>query len=307
MSERVARFVVSAKEAGSRLDHVVRAHLPELARRSLAALFADGSVRVDGRVGRKGDRARAGSEVVVSYVPDVAVANADLQLSVVAECSDWVAVDKPAGLASTARGGADAFNVASALLARYPAMGGFGYHAREAGLIHRLDTHTSGLLLAAKTAPAFTELRAALRAGRIHKRYLAVARPLPFLAGVIASELEPGRGPTVRVAELEHVPADALRAPPTAARVTRYRVLERGVRADLVEVEVSAAYRHQIRAHLAAVGSPILGDARYGSDLVFARHALHASALAYAGSALAARFDLESPLPSELRALLADA
>lgn len=304
MTERVERFVVAQPEAGRRLDQLVREHLPELTRRVLADLFTAGRVRVDDRMARKGDSAKAGVVVTVSFTVDAAAANPDVDLVVVRESDDWVVIDKPAGLASAARDGGDAVNVASALLARYPEMSGFGYHPREAGLIHRLDTHTSGLLLAAKHSRAFEELRHALRAGRIDKRYLAVAEALPFDAGVIASDLEAGPGAKVRVASLQHGPVGSTLAASSRARTTRYRLLRRAGTRWLVEVEINAAYRHQIRAHLAAVGSPILGDARYGSRVVLPRHALHASSLVYAGGPSALGFDVESPLPLDLSALL---
>jgi 23S rRNA pseudouridine1911/1915/1917 synthase len=213
-------------------------------------------------------------------------------------------VDKPAGVPSAVRDGRDSGSIANALVARHPAMAEFGHHPREAGLVHRLDTETSGLLLAATTEPAFSELVAALRRGHLHKRYLALALDVTEAHGRIQSRLGPSRGARVRVAELAHEPVlDSLGGERDGLRTTDYRVLGRRSRVALLELRVRAAYRHQIRAHLSAIGSPILGDALYGSATTLPRHALHASRLGYTGGDVVGPFEVESALPEDLEAL----
>lgn len=303
MSDDEWSFVVEPGEAGQRFDQLVRRRLPQISRRLLNELFARGEVSAERRSVAKGQRARAGTRVAVLLPPeDRAMPNPDLPLSIVAEGAAWVMVSKPAGIASAARDGRDATNVASALVARYPAMVGFGHHPREAGLIQRLDTGTSGLLLAAKHERAFAELSQALRAGRLRKRYLALAPDVPYSEGRIHSGVRSGRGARVEVTDLEHHPLGSGHSP-EVARTSVYRVIERRNRVALIELSVGAAYRHQIRAQLAAIGCPILGDARYGSALSFPRHALHASWLAYAGGAVVDPFEVHSPLPDDIEGL----
>lgn len=303
------RFFVDADKAHLRIDALVRAQYADITRRNLEEVFASGGVRVNGRRVVKGARVQAGDCVTV-LVPgqDVAVPNAALALIIVAESEDWVIVDKPAGMHSIANSGEDSHTVANGLMARYPQMGGFGYHAREAGLVHRLDTNTSGLLLAAKRAPAFTELAQALTDGRVNKKYLALAVDVRHDVAFVRSTLRPDPKHRSRVVAMDvECAPDPFRASnvPDATRVTEYTVLERRGRLALLDVRVRSAYRHQIRAHLSAIGSPILGDALYRSSVSGQRHALHGSHLAYAGGASAAPFDVNSELPLDLRAWFA--
>jgi 23S rRNA pseudouridine1911/1915/1917 synthase len=191
--------------------------------------------------------------------------------------------------------------LAGALVGHYPELASIG-SPREGGLVHRLDTGTSGLLVAARTAAAYPRLREAVRVGALEKRYLALVEPadLPG-SGVIDRPLIPDprsaqkvtwEGPGVSRARFA---------------VTRWRVVERGKRWALVEAEASPAVRHQIRAHLASIGHPIAGDLMYGGTEVpelADRHALHASYVAWAGDDVLRGFAVEAPLPAELLGLL---
>jgi 23S rRNA pseudouridine1911/1915/1917 synthase len=179
----------------------------------------------------------------------------------------------------------------------------FGHHPREAGLVHRLDTATSGLLLAATDGASFDELSKALRSGHLHKRYLALAVGTLHDQGYVLSRIAAGRGGRVLTTDLSHEPGVRTAESTVDLRSCDYRVLERRGQVALVELSVSAAYRHQIRAQLAAIGSPILGDAKYGSAVRWSRHALHASWLSYGGGPVVAAFQQESPLPTDLATL----
>jgi 23S rRNA pseudouridine1911/1915/1917 synthase len=185
-------------------------------------------------------------------------------------------------------------------------MQGVGYRAREPGIVHRLDIQTSGLVVAARSAASFAHLTRALELEALRKRYLAVvaAQGLPEV-GEIARALAPDAVHPERVRVLE--PGDLTGY--ARQKTTRYRVLQRSARRALVEVEVGSAFRHQIRAHLAAIGHPILGDAVYGGEPVpelGARHALHASQITWAGDSNAAGFSVIEPLPPELSRLLGE-
>jgi 23S rRNA pseudouridine1911/1915/1917 synthase len=201
-------FEVTAPEAGRRLDQLVREHFPTLTRRILNEMFARGAVTANDRVVAKGDRTAAGARVRVRLPePDRAIPNPGLPISIVAEGRGWVVVDKPAGMPSAARDGRDCDSVANALVARYPAMVEFGHHPREAGLVHRLDTATSGLLLAATDGASFDELSKALRSGHLHKRYLALAVGTLHDQGYVLSRIAAGRGGRVLTTDLSPSPA----------------------------------------------------------------------------------------------------
>jgi 23S rRNA pseudouridine1911/1915/1917 synthase len=181
-------------------------------------------------------------------------------------------------------------------------MAGIGHRAREPGLIHRLDTRTSGLVVAARTALAFEVLSRALSEHRLDKRYLAIVEGarLPD-SGRIELALMPGGGGKVVVAR-------ALEQRGARACTSHFRTLARRGRFALVEVEASRAYRHQVRVHLAASGFPIAGDRDYGGAArpeLAGRHALHASHVAWAGDERVPAFALDSPLPADLEAFFA--
>jgi 23S rRNA pseudouridine1911/1915/1917 synthase len=296
------RFQIEEGEAGERLDRLVVRRETGLGRRRAAELFAAGAVRVDGRRAAKGDLGRAGSTVEVELgEPDRAAPEPDAALDVRHETEHLLVVHKPAGQPSVAVRGSDRGTLAGALIGHYAELEAIG-SPREGGLVHRLDTGTSGLLVAARTAVAYPRLREAVRVGALEKRYLALVESaeLPG-SGVIDQPLAPDprnaqkvswEGPGVSRARFA---------------VTRWRVIRRGKRWALVEADASPAVRHQIRAHLASIEHPIAGDLLYGGAEVpelAGRHALHASYVAWAGDDALRGFAVEAPLPPELFTLL---
>jgi len=213
-----------------------------------------------------------------------------------------VVVEKPAGLPSTALRGRTHHNLASALLGRYPEMADVGRGPRDAGLLHRLDTQTSGVMVAARTSLGFSHLARSLRAGEWDKRYLAVVEGAPpSPSGSTALPIAPhprGRGRVVVLASLGEGARPA---------TTRWQVLERARHFTLLELHVSRAVRHQIRAHLAALGCPIAGDRLYGGPAcpeLQGRHALHASYVAWAGDDVVRGFAVASRLPPGMGGLI---
>lgn len=295
------RFEVLAADGGERLDKFLVRQCPELGRRAAAELIERGLVRVSERRANKSHRLVAGDVVTAPLANALGPPHEPgLPLDVRLERSDLVVVEKPAGQACAPLASGETGSLAGALVARYPEMQGVGYRPREPGLIHRLDTGTSGLVIAARSAEAFSALVEALQSHRLDKRYLAIveAAGLPD-ARVIELPLMPGGGGRVLVA-----PPDA-RQSGVKDCVSRLRTLERRGRFALVEVEASRAYRHQVRVHLAASGWPIAGDTEYGGAARAAlagRHALHASHVAWAGDARVPAFAVDSPLPEDLLA-----
>jgi 23S rRNA pseudouridine1911/1915/1917 synthase len=314
----VRRLEVGAARAGRRLDTlVVEAH-EGLSRAGARRLFDDGRVRVVGADGRrrrasKGEVALGGDvieiDVADSELVPAAQPDRELELEVVFENDHLVVVNKAAGVPSAPLRPGERGTVANALVARYPEMEGVGYHPREPGLCHRLDNGTSGLLMAARSSEAFDRLRTALRRGSIDKRYLLLC-PAPALddEGVIDVALAQSRGDRRRV----QICADAAEARRVGARpaLTHYRVVRRAADVAVVEARVPSAFRHQVRAHFAAIGHPLLGDLLYGAEPPdpesgLTRHALHASHLAWSGDAQLPAFEVHSELPDDLARLVA--
>lgn len=297
------RLVVAEVEAGTRLDTFVAHHVPALSRRAAAALCARGGVTVNGRPGTKGAPLGAGAEVTVQ-VPDRArpAADAAATLVVVLERGDLVIVDKPAGQPTAPLDPAERGTLVNALVGRYPDLVGVGFGGLEPGIVHRLDNQTSGLLIAARRPLTFSRLREAIAGEHLEKRYLAVVEDheLPGAAEVTAPILpHPRSARRVQVGAAERTRRDRL---PT----TRWQVVARTGGLALLEVEAPRAARHQIRAHLASAGHPILGDAVYGGPPhpgLGRRHALHASFVGWVGDAVIAAFSARAPLPPELAAL----
>ncbi|MBM4357968.1 MAG: RluA family pseudouridine synthase [Deltaproteobacteria bacterium] len=301
-------------DAGERLDKVI-ARRSSLGRARVAELFAGGAVSVvdaEGRrrKARKGDRAEPGTVVALAIAEGdlerAALPDPDLSLVIALERADIVVVDKPAGIASAPIASGERGTIANALRARYPEMAEVGFSTREPGLCHRLDTDTSGLLLAARTARAFDAIVSGIKYGSLDKRYQLVCELVDgaVLDDAGSTDLPLAGHPSDArrvVACREPQQVERLRARPA---LTSYRVLQRSGRRALVEASASKAFRHQIRAHFAALGAPLVGDALYGSPSELGRHALHASRLAWPGEGGVPAFEVESPLPAELAALL---
>ncbi len=299
------RATVSDALHERRADEAVLRTFSGFSRQEVRQLFEAGRVRGAGKRLKKGDRVQRGTELSVD-APTAPIAPDDsLPLHVLFESADFVIVDKPAGLPTAPLSRIQGRSLASALLARYPEMAGVGFREREPGLVHRLDTETSGVVLAARHDEAFRAARAAFESHGFEKRYLAVVSLGLAGAGTVESWLGPDRAEPRRVRVFDEAPDGYAKR-----CVTRYQVLESGARFALVELSVERAFRHQIRAHLAHLGYPIAGDVVYGGPAapeLGARHALHGSYIAWAGDTARAGFRAEATLPTELRVLLGGA
>jgi len=284
----VQQLEIQEQEVGVRLDRVICNRLT-LSRSQVKRLFEAGEVRRNGRRAGKGELVARGDRVELgaelrdsSALPDGSVV-----LQIHHEDAELVIIEKPAGLPSHPLRAGELGCVANGLLARFPEMGGIGYDDRQPGLVNRLDNDTSGLLLAARSQVAFAALRGALEAGQIEKSYFALATR-PVRPQVIELALAPS--PRHR----SRVEVNALGRP---ARSVVHACRAYG-ELFLVEVRAGRAYRHQVRAHLAAVGAPILGDALYGGAFG-PRHYLHAARLAFVHPFTQAAIEVRSEPPSD--------
>jgi RluA family pseudouridine synthase len=218
---------------------------------------------------------------------------------VIHEDAEIIAFNKPAGLSSQA--GRTPGPTLDDLLAAFARASG-----NRPRLIHRLDRDTSGVILTGRTKPAAGFLGKAMMARKVRKTYLAIVAPGPPepREGQVATPLrreEIGREAYMRVCAPDH--------PDAEAALTRYRTLVIGEGAALVELNPSTGRMHQLRVHLASIGRPIAGDARYGGALALCgdgipRLMLHASALEFPHPS-GGRLRLEAPLPEDFARVLA--
>lgn len=304
-------FVVGAEDAGIRLDKLV-VRESGLGRAAVKRLFETGGVRlVSGKKVDRNEPQLPGAEVSLELpdladdAPIVPEPSPAIALRVLLERDDVVIVDKPAGQPTAPLRGGETGTLANALAGRYPEMTAFGFSPREPGLLHRLDNGTSGVVIAARSLRVWEAMVQAMRAEAIDKRYLAICEDQDLGdSGSIDFPLAPHPKDVRRVLACIH-PRDVERLSPRPAR-SSFVVKTRANGLALVEITAPRALRHQIRAHLAGVGCPIVGDAIYGSTqgLDLGRHALHATSVAFAGDGLVKAFFAEVALPAELAALL---
>ena len=261
--------------------------------------IAEGRVRIDGKRAPKGAPVSPGARISVDRPPpDQPVPQPDLPIRIVHADAFVVVADKPAGMPSHPLKPGEKGTAANALVGRFPELASVGPQLREGGLVHRLDTDTSGLLLAARTEAAYAMLRAQFTARSVEKGYLALAQGEIHAGGEIALPLAHDGPRMTAISDPEYAEAHGARP-----AVTRFTPVERRGGFTLLEIEIPTGVMHQIRAHLAFIGHPLAGDALYGGPLLqgLDRHFLHAARLAFAhpdGS----RARYESALPADLTA-----
>jgi 23S rRNA pseudouridine1911/1915/1917 synthase len=294
-------LVVGVEQAGQRVDLFVGEALG-LSRARLKRLFEAGAVQVGGRPAKKGLLVSAGQRVAVVVEEErrEVVAEPEAPLGVLHVDEALIFVDKPAGRASHPLKPGEVGTVANALVARFPECAEASEDEREGGLCHRLDVETSGVMVAARTREAWRAVREAFGGREVDKRYLAL------VTGPLADEGE------IEL-PLRHHPRHPDRVEPAVeggegAReaLSTFRVLGRSGEYSLVEVRILTGVLHQVRAHLAAVGAPIVGDALYGGreEAGLGRFFLHARTLGLKHPVTGKEVRVESPLPEELRAAL---
>jgi 23S rRNA pseudouridine1911/1915/1917 synthase len=290
---------VPADCGGLRLDAALARMFPEHSRSRLQAWLKEGLIRVDGTAADPKRKVLGGERVDFAAVPPLpasAVAE-DIALSVVFEDDDLVVIDKPAGLVVHPGNGNETGTLMNALLHHAPQLAG----VPRAGIVHRLDKETSGLLVVAKTLPAQTELVRQLQARSVKRHYLALALGKVERDGSVDAPI--GRHPVQRVKMA------VVRGGKDAR--THYHVVERFARATLLECRLETGRTHQIRVHLASIGHPLAGDPVYGKTKsgdarldAFRRQALHAWRLALRHPGSGEELAWESPLPADFAALL---
>jgi 23S rRNA pseudouridine1911/1915/1917 synthase len=297
----VLRIEVGPEDEGARLDQFLARPLGSRAR-AQRAMDRDG-VTVDGRPAPKRHRVSRGE--VVEVDPSLAelppgpgtAAGGGPAPSVVYEDDHLLVVDKPAGLVVHPGRGHRAGTLVQALTGRTAG----GPDAERAGIVHRLDRDTSGLLVVARSEAVHRRLQTELAARRVRREYLALVAGLPEArTGTIDAPLGRDRRDRLRVSTDTDVPRPAR---------THFAIERAFPGTTLLRVRLETGRTHQIRAHLLAIGHPICGDPVYGQgpSLGLTRQFLHAERLAFDHPVTGRRLDLRSPLPDDLAAALARA
>jgi 23S rRNA pseudouridine1911/1915/1917 synthase len=291
--------------AGLRLDQALARLLPDYSRSRLQDWVRRARVTVDGAAATPKSKVWGGERIEVRAELDRAArasAPQDIPLAIVHEDAQLLVVDKPAGLVVHPGSGNPDGTLLNALLHHIPALTG----VPRAGIVHRLDKNTSGLLVVAKTLEAHTSLVRQLQARSVQREYLALVAGVPAAQGRVEAPI--GRHPVARTRM-------AVVARGKSA-VTRFRVLRTGAGWSLVQCNLETGRTHQIRVHMHSIGHPLLGDPVYGSTKLpralpesarsFTRQALHATRLELSHPATGARLGFHAPLPTDLARLLAD-
>jgi 23S rRNA pseudouridine1911/1915/1917 synthase len=295
---------VSAREievppdaAGMRLDRFLAGPLGS--RAHAQTLIESAQVRVDGQVRPKRHLVTPGERIEVEEEPGAGTAAepSDAPFSVAYEDEHLLIIDKPAGLVVHPARGHWTGTLAQALAGR----GAGGEESWRAGIVHRLDRDTSGLLVVAKSDAVHRALKALLAARRIRREYLTLVdgHP-PARTGTIDAPI--GRHRRDRV--LMSIDTDH----PREAR-THFQVERLLADAALLRVVLETGRTHQVRVHLAAIGHPVCGDRQYGAPGRYGleRQFLHAARLAFEHPVTGAALDVTSPLPADLAAAIARA
>jgi 23S rRNA pseudouridine1911/1915/1917 synthase len=285
---------------GLRLDQALARLFPQHSRSRLQGWLKEGWIRVDGASPDARRKVWGGECIEIDAPPPPEVAAElpeDIPLAVVFEDDDLLVIDKPAGLVVHPGSGNWSGTLLNALLHRNPALAG----VPRAGIVHRLDKDTSGLMVVAKTLAAQTELVRQLQARTVRRHYRALVQGELTAGGTVDAPI--GRHPTQRTRMA--VVGNGRPA------VTHYLVTERFPRVTLVECRLETGRTHQIRVHMAHIGHPLVGDPVYGArrcgDVrldAFPRQALHAFRLGLVHPRSGEAMSWEVPMPADFAALL---
>ena len=291
--------VLDEDQHGSRIDLALVALAPEFSRNHLQSLIAQGHVWLDDAVVDSASRkVRAGQKLVVELVATAesrAFRPEAMNLSVVYEDDDLLVIDKPAGLVVHPAAGNWDGTLLNGLLARDRAAAALP----RAGIVHRLDKDTSGLMVVGKTLPAVTALSRAIAAREVHRRYLAIAHGAwPAQSTQIDAPL--ARDPRSRVRMAVVTSGRPAQTDVECIAVARVE----GAKFSALRCTLHTGRTHQIRVHLASRGHPLVADSLYGGvpALGMQRQALHATRLALAHPRSGAALEFDAPLPADMAA-----
>jgi 23S rRNA pseudouridine1911/1915/1917 synthase len=295
-----AEISVSAVCAGLRLDAALAKLFPEHSRSRLQTWLKAGLITLDGAVANAKHKVWAGQRIVLAVpsTPTLSEQAENIALTIIYEDDSLIVINKPAGLVVHPGNGNESGTLMNALLHHAPALA----QIPRAGIVHRLDKETSGLLVVAKTLEAQTDLVRQLQARSVKRHYLALVHGILIDEGVIDAPI--GRHPIQRtkMAVLKYGGKEAR---------THVRLREQFARCTLVECQLETGRTHQIRVHMAKIGHALVGDPVYGKSRcgdalldAFPRQALHAWRLALIHPHSGEEMRWKVPLPADFAALL---
>jgi len=287
---------------GQRLDKALTRLVPELSRSYLQQMLEQGWVQLNGRVhGKAAQKVQAGDVLVISIRPteqNLAFTPEALPLDVVYEDEHLLVINKPVGLVVHPAPGHWSGTLMNGLLGRYPASA----QLPRAGIVHRLDKDTSGLMVVARSRPVMDALVAMIAARQVHRQYLALA--WDAWQGAVQRQVQSpiGRDPRNR---LRMAVVDTQFHPGKAAH-TEIDLLANTPHMCLVRCTLHTGRTHQIRVHMASIGHPLVADTLYGGKLGagLARQALHAFRLAFTHPVSGTALNSEAPLPVDMQQAL---
>jgi 23S rRNA pseudouridine1911/1915/1917 synthase len=299
---------VPAAASGRRFDAVLAELFPEFSRSRLAEWVKSGAARLDGETARPRDAVRAGQVVSLDVVLDTQThaLPQDIALDVLYEDEHVLVINKPAGLVVHPGAGNPDGTLVNALLFRDPALAALP----RAGIVHRLDKDTSGVMVVARTLQAHASLVEQLSARDVHRQYLAVVVGAMVAGGTVSAAIDRHPRDRLKMAVRE----DGRDA------VTHYRLRERFRTHTAVECRLETGRTHQIRVHMTHIKYPIVGDPLYGGALKlpkgaseelaaalrsFKRQALHAETLEFAHPVSGEPIRCTAPVPQDLLDLMA--
>jgi len=308
MSEELLTTIIPDELSGQRLDAALAKLFPDYSRSRLTQWVKDGLVELDGSVPRPRDKVMGSQQVVVKVQPseaDSEVVAEDIPLNVVYEDDDILIINKPVGMVVHPAAGNWSGTLQNALLFYCDEL----KNIPRAGIVHRLDKDTSGLLVIAKTLKSHKSLTDQLQARTVHREYRAIVNGVFTAGGTVDQPIARDARERKRMAVREE----------GKEAITHYRILEKFRRHTLIRVFLETGRTHQIRVHMSHIRYPLLGDVLYGGRVLlpkgadeeliavmrgFQRQALHAAKLGLLHPATGKEMEWEVAVPDDMQQVI---
>jgi 23S rRNA pseudouridine1911/1915/1917 synthase len=306
-------LIVPLALSGKRLDQALAELFPDYSRSRLSAMVKDGVILLDGVAAQPKTKLLGGETIVATLTPreeELAFKAENVPINAIFEDDSIIVIDKPAGLVVHPGAGNWSGTLLNGLLARNPQVA----NLPRAGIVHRLDKDTSGVMVAAKTEAAQLSLVRQLQARTMKRIYNALVRGYVKDSGTVDAPIDRHPRERTKMAVIGDVRRGESNAGKSA--VTHYRPMERYEFHSLLECSLETGRTHQIRVHMQTIGFPLEGDPVYGPTMTkidphvrdtfnaFGRQALHARRLTLIHPATSESMTFESPLPEDMLALI---